>query len=618
MCGIAGIYNFNKQSVPDSILRKMVSVISHRGPDDEGIMVDKNIGLGHKRLSIVDLSSAGHQPMSNEDGMLWIVYNGEAYNFKEIKESLVKKGYKFKSNTDTEVILHSYREWGTSCLERFNGMFAFAIWDKRNNKLFIARDRLGIKPLYYFHKNGVFVFGSEIKTILQHPKVKTGVNKSALVEYLNLRYVMAPKTMFKDICKLKQGHFLEIENGKIKIRQYWNIFSKILLNNNKDEAFYIEAYTELLRKSIKRRLISDVPLGAYLSGGLDSSVVVGFMSQIAKEPIKTFSVGFGRGAPIDELKYARITANYFKTDHHELTVKPVSLEQIDKIIYHMEEPIVDPAIIPTYLLSEFARKHVTVVLTGEGSDETNFGYSKYLLHKRLVLINQYKKFPKIFKKMVSNLPIKHDELGKLNDASTNIINLFKTYTLFSNKQNILSDDFAEVLKNYTHPFDSLIPPEIIERDSQMVFPLIDINSWMVDDLLLKIDKMSMAHSLEARVPFLDYQLVEFALSIPSKYKINGNVTKALLRKVSRKVVPESILNRKQHGFNVPIDVWLKDELREYTLDILSDSALKRRGYFNINSVHCMLGEFFSGKKDWSVQIWGLLTFELWCRKFIDK
>lgn len=621
MCGITGIYNFNKQPVSRRLIREMTDVIYHRGPNDGGQYVDDFVGLGHRRLSIIDLSPAGHQPMSNEDKKVWIVYNGEVYNFKELKNQLKNKGHIFKSDTDTEVIIHLYEEYGQKCVKHLHGMFAFAIWDSRENKLILCRDRLGIKPLYYWFDDKIFIFGSEIKSILKHPEVKREVNLQGIYNHLMYRFSPCTETIFKGILKLSPGHLLILNNGNVVIKQYWDLVEKIALHREVNESLYVDIIYQLLSEKTSSHLISDVPLGAFLSGGLDSSLLVGMMSTNLQEPVKTYSVGFGVGGDIDETNFARESAEYFEADFNELICTSCSPELLEKVIWHLEEPIFDAAVIPTFLVAGLAAKDVRVVLTGEGSDEINGGYEKYLKnHKYGSLLSLYSKLPIFIRRAFCN---NGNQLShKLKSFNVKRLTESQKFSLLSynfwegtSKDELLLPGFKERVNKDPDPFQIVLDNVKMRKDLRFFY--LDLKTWLPDDLLLKVDKMTMAHSLEARVPYLDHEYVEFALSIPAYLKFKGDNTKYLFRQAARKIVPERIIQRRQHGFNVPLNMWFNGELRDFIWDILTDARTKTRGYFNNEYIYNMLDTHFNRGGNFTRQIWGILMLELWHRIYID-
>jgi len=615
MCGICGIYGFEDKGLS----KNMCKVIRHRGPDDSGFFIDKNICLGHYRLSIIDLET-GKQPIHNENHSIWIVYNGETYNYKDLKKDLEKKGHIFYTKTDTEVLVHLYEELGDSFVKKINGMFAFAIWDSNKNKILLGRDRLGIKPLYYCLIDGRLLFASEIKSILQYEEVKREIDYQALNDFFTFRYIPGSRTIFKDIKKLLPGHIL-IYNGKLSINKYWDIkFSE----EEKSEQYYSAEILKLLEESVSRRLMSDIPLGAYLSGGLDSSAIVAIMSKFSEEPIKTFSVGFDE-EDVNELKYAKIVADHFGSDHHELNIKYDALRILPKIIWHLDEPLADPATIPTYLMSELTKKYVTVVLTGEGSDELFAGYPHY---KLLYLTHRYGKLipkflrcsmPSILSKFQNSLKLRRffNHLSNLEnevDSYLDVISVFDkrekkglyVHSIYKKTQNYNIDiDITSYLKND------------IKNYLNQIF-LMDIKRWLPDDLLLKIDKMTMANSVEARVPFLDHNLVESASRIPANLKLQGLRDKYIYRKSIAGIIPKEILKRKKHGFTVPINSWLKGEFGEVALQILSEKNIKKRGFFNPNIIQKIIKNHNKSQPYYRRQFWALVVFEIWYRIYIDN
>jgi len=620
MCGISGIIGEPRKN----LLKKMNRIIQHRGPDDSGIFLDKNIGLGIQRLSIIDLEG-GKQPIHNEDESIWIVYNGETYNYLELKEALEKKNHKFYTNSDTEVVVHLYEEFGEKCVSKLRGMFAFAIWDGNKEKLLLARDRLGIKPLYYTIIDNNLIFGSEIKSILQDPRIERKVDYQALHDYLSFQFVPGPRTMFKDIKKLQPGHILVWKNGKFSISKYWDLTKHNPVKNS--EKYYCKCLLNLLKESVKMRLISDVPLGVYLSGGIDSSCLAALASEASERPVKTFSVGFGISEKYDELKYAQIVANYLNTDHHELLSKENSIKIIPKVIWHLDEPIADSAAIPTYLISELTKKHVTVVLGGEGADELFMGYRRY---KITYLANKYSKilsnsFKKdmnwILEHIYKNIP----DIGKLkrytnfaSEFSSSINDPLKTYMVFFNRfpekeRKMLYTN--EIVKNNVKQSSETIKKYIKSNNVTLQMFYFDAKVYLPDDLLIKIDKMSMANSLEGRVPFLDHKIVEFVSNIPINFKIKVLTEKYILRKTVSNLLPKVITKRKKHTFNVPLTHWFKGELGEIASQILSESSVHKK-YFNSKYIRRILGN--NKLKPNYNQIWPLLVFEIWHKIYIDS
>jgi asparagine synthase (glutamine-hydrolysing) len=630
MCGICGKLYFNPiRKADQNNISAMASVLVHRGPDDHGIYVDGPVGIGHQRLSIIDISPAGHQPMSNEDGSLWIVFNGEIYNFEELRMELQGKGHVFTSHTDTETIIHLYEEEDTDCLNRLRGMFAFAIWDSTKQRLFIARDRVGKKPLVYAVTDDAIIFASEIKALLQDPSVTAEVDCEALHHYLTYQYVPSPWTMFKGIRKLPPAHSLVVEREKITTRQYWQLSyaQKLTLPTLGD---YVEQFMDVFTEAVKIRLRSDVPLGAFLSGGIDSSATVAVMSQLTNRAIKTFSIGFDV-SEYNEITFAAMVAKKFNTDHTEFIVNPDAISILPKLVWHYNEPFADSSAIPTYYVSKLTREHVTVALNGDGGDESFAGYERYIADK---LAGYYEKIPciareHIIKRCLSFIP--HQENRNsffrrlkrfVNGISEKAERRYVRWICgFDNemKNDLYSAAFAEK----TAAIDSvdLIVNWYAKADASAFLDktlFVDIMSYLPDDLLVKVDIASMANSLEARSPFLDHKLMEFAAALPPHLKLNGIQSKYLLKKAFSSVLPRSVLYRKKMGFGVPIDRWLRNELKELTYQILLEKRTVERGLFKEQAVRMLIDEHMLKRADNSYRIWALLFLELWYRMFIDK
>ena len=602
MCGIVGVYGISDKN----LVKRMCNRIVHRGPDDEGYYVDDYVSLGMRRLSIIDLST-GKQPIFNEDGSIVVVFNGEIYNFREIRKELEQRGHRFYTNTDTEVIVHAYEEYGYDCLKKFNGMFGIALWDANKKELFIARDRIGIKPLYYTVVDGNFIFSSEIKCILECGVGKT-IDKIALANYFALRYIPAPRTIFEGIKKLEPGHYMVIRNGNIEKKRYWRLEYK---PNDGGEEYFTEKVLEMLKTSVRRRLVSDVPLGAFLSGGIDSSTVVALMSELMDEPVKTFSVGF-EGEELDETPYARIVAEHFGTDHHEIFVDINDLSILPKIIYHLDEPLADPAVIPTYLISELARKKVKVVLTGEGGDEAFGGYEKYLHEQRMLKILSC--LPDCLRRLCKKLG------ARLEDRK----NKLGLYLSFIGAKSNQEESYYFRLKNIDwgscwlvnggkDEVRELVRKSFDNRDyiSNMLY--YDIQYWLPDDLLMKIDKMTMAKSLEARVPYLDYEFLQFAYNIPPRIKL-GNSGKYILKKAVQKILPKEIIYRKKHGFDVPISRWFRED-NDLIQKYMDESILKEVEYINVKEVY-RLWDLHKRGKDFGLALWKVLCYSIWYSEYI--
>ncbi len=619
MCGICG-FNWNDEK----LIQRMVQKIHHRGPDANGVKTFPTFSLGNARLSILDLSARGNQPMSSRDGKMWIVYNGEVYSFPQIKKELQARGYQFNSNTDTEVVLKSYEEYGPKCLEKFNGMFAFAIWDEEKKELFLARDRIGIKPLYYYFKDGKLIFGSEIKSILEADCVKKEVNLQSMYYYLGYEFVPAPDTMFKNIYKLRQGHYAIFKNGNLQIQKYWDLKFKPEITDE-DEA--TDRIFNALETSVKRRLISDVPLGVFLSGGLDSSTVVGFVSRLYPGKVRTFSIGY-KDKTFSELPYAKIVSDFFNTEHNVLMIDPVSPEDIEKSLYHLDEPMTDLSTIPFYLICRKAREKVTVCLSGEGGDEMFLGYDRL---KAARMNRYYNIFPSFFRKkvitpLILKLPDQPQKKGVIN-----ILKRFIEGTLYPEEagamrwqyflnpkieQNIFNESSRSNI-SFT-PFDPIYYfSRICNSDLQIDRDIyVDIKLTMADSVLMKVDKMSMATSLEVRVPFLDHEVAELCASIPADLKLKKLTTKYILRKTLKKYnfLPESIINRGKQGYSLPVKNWLREELKDYMIDLLKNSPIIKEN-FNNSYLSDLVKEHLELKHNHNHILWALINLSLWYKKF---
>ncbi len=637
MCGICGKISHAGRDVDETLLRRMSSTLIHRGPDDEGIYIKHysnglSVGLGHRRLSIIDLSEQARQPMSNEDGTVWIVFNGEIYNFPELREKLISKGHRFSSKSDTETIIHLYEEFGIECLGHLRGMFAFAIWDERKHMLFLARDRVGKKPLFYYYDEERFLFSSEIKAMLEDRNIKPEPDLIAIHHYLTYQSVPSPYSAFKGIRKLPPAHYLIYKNGKLQIRRYWrlNYLPKFSVKNEKQ---FTELKDNLMQKildAVRVRLVSDVPLGAFLSGGMDSSVVVALMSKLMKEPVKTFSIGFHEKA-YDEVRYARMVAERFKTDHVEFKVKPDAVDVLPKIVWHYNEPFADSSAIPSYYVSKLAREHVTVVLNGDGGDENFAGYDRYVANE---LAMKVEKIPAplrrvIFSAIARYLPTTSDPMGflwRLKRFSQVLLlspELRNAQWMCNFNNKMKNELYTDGFKQLTREYDSfeIVLEKYTEAQADNFIDktlYADISLYLADTLLVKIDIASMANSLEARSPLLDHELMEFVARIPHRLKINGNKTKIILKEIFKDILPEDIIYRKKMGFGVPIAVWFRNELKEMVYDLLLDRRSIERGYFRKEYIKKMLDEHVSGRWNWQYQIYNLLMLELWHRTFIDK
>jgi asparagine synthase (glutamine-hydrolysing) len=590
-------------------------------------MLEPGVGLGMRRLSIIDLAG-GHQPIANEDNSVTIVFNGEIYNYRELQTILQARGHRFQTNSDTETIVHAYEEFGAACLEQLRGMFAFAIWDERRKQLFIARDRVGKKPLYFsVTRGGTLVFGSELKSLLEHPDVAREINPQALDAYFSLGYVPDPISIFANVEKLPPGHYLTFTNGRLTIERYWDFSYELTTNGGNGHhsaADYLDELRALLEESVKLRLVSDVPLGAFLSGGVDSSTVVGLMARQMNQPVKTFSIGFNEDS-FDELKYARATAEKFGTDHHEFIVTPDICDVVDELVWHFDEPFADSSAIPTYVVSKLAREHVKVVLTGDGGDELFAGYTRYLTERSR---SKFDLLPRAMKEglldpLSRHLP--HGAWGRnfLHNVSLDPISRYlDTVSVFTglNKDSLYTAEFSDQLRDASHlrsyfrelsgkvstnaPLDSLL--------------YIDSKTYLPGDILTKVDRMSMAVSLEARVPLLDHKLIEFVTRIPAALKLAGLETKHLFKRAIADLVPAEVLHRPKQGFGVPIQHWINQQLRERIRDTLNDPRTLQRGYVTRQYVALLLDEHERGRRDHSMALWSLLMLELWHRQYVDR
>jgi len=621
MCGICGTLHYDRRARADADeVRRMNEAIFHRGPDEDGFYVNGRVGLAMRRLSIIDLTS-GQQPIGNEDGTIWIVFNGEIYNFQEVRRDLESKGHRFKTNSDTEAIVHAYEEYGIDCPAKLNGMFAFAIWDSRAERLFIARDRLGKKPLYYYHDGKRLVFGSELKALLQARDIPRRVSLPALDLYLTYEYVPAPHSIFEKIYKLPAGHSLTVDkNGKLDIRQYWELH----FNENGYQAHDLEKdLAALLQDAVKIRLMSDVPLGAFLSGGIDSSIIVGLMAKVMDQPVKTFSIGF-EDSTYNELHYARQIARLFKTEHREFIIKPDALELTDKLVHHLDEPLGDFSIFPTYLVSKMARDYVTVILSGDGGDELFAGYDTYIADWTY---RRYRKIPAfvrhgVIDPLVNLLPPTEKKKGVVNRARRFLEGArhpedlqhvrWMIFLSAAEKHKLYGDalkDYKNNQKAYQYIRDYFAQADSNDEVNRQLF--VDIKTYLCDDIMVKVDRMSMATSLEARAPFLDYRVAEFAATIPGALKIQGTKTKYILKKAMADLLPYEILHRGKEGFSIPIKNWLRNELKPVMLEVLSSANITRDGFFNDGYVQQLVKEHLDGVENHSHRLWALMVFGIW-------
>ena len=617
MCGICGIINYKDRSpVNPEVLNRMIRILNHRGPDDEGNFTDGYAGLGIRRLSVID-PGGGTQPIYNEDGTLIIVFNGEIYNFKELREELKKNGHKFRTLTDTEVIIHLYEERGEECLKFLNGMFAFCIWDKKKEKLFLARDRLGIKPLYYCTNERGLSFASEIKSLLQDSFIQQDINHEAIIDFFSLGYILSPKSIFKNIYSLPSGYFLTLSKGEIKENRYWDLSYEKEDISGADEIS--EKFFEILSSSVKSHLISDVPLGAFLSGGIDSSAIVSFMERFNQNSTKTFSViidehGWNEG------DFIQVAKEHFKTEHYESVIDSIGTKiqsLLPKTIWYNDEPFADSSFIPTFLVSSLTRTKVKVALSGDGGDENLAGYPSYIADKIASSINSVPGLNNLslLQKPVSFLtsnPRILRFMDGLKFPPSKAHYWWRVLFTDEERMKLFSDDFIKEHSDY-------IPYQQFENyfnkcdgNSFLKKALYtDIKTWLTDDILRKVDRASMANSLEVRVPFLDHRVVEFCASIPDNLKLRGFNTKYILKKTMSGKVPDSIITRKKRGFHLPVSKYIKNQLKDFTLTHLSESIINSFGIFNYNYISSLISEHMAGKRDNGQKIWALLCFSLW-------
>ncbi|MGI8884527.1 MAG: asparagine synthase (glutamine-hydrolyzing) [Pyrinomonadaceae bacterium] len=627
MCGIVGIINANSRVAKREILEGMNKCIVHRGPDEDGFYVNGNAALAMRRLSIIDLAG-GQQPIHNHDKTKWIVFNGEIYNYQKLREDLEKRGHRFYTNSDTEAIVHLYDEYGADCVQHLRGMFAFAIWDEIDKSLFVARDRVGKKPLLYSHQpNGDLIFGSEFQAVLAHPAISREVDYAAIDDYLSYLCVPAPQTAFKQIRKLEPAHWLRWKNGEIETKRYWqpDFSKKIKISVEEAE----EETLRILRESTKLRMISEVPLGAFLSGGVDSSVVVALMAQESSQPVKTFSIGFEE-QDFSELKYAKRVAEHVGAEYHEFIVKPDALEILPTLVEHYGEPYADSSAIPTYYVAKETRKYVTVALNGDGGDESFAGYER---HAAMRIAETYHRLPKILRtalieKSVNLIPTSEIQRSRVRDVKRFLqaASLPKTERYFRWMSTFNRDAKKDF---YTEQFSREIsdndPAQVLEKwfakangsgilDAVL---LTDQMTYLPNDLLVKVDIASMANSLEARSPFLDHNVIEFAASLPENVKARRTETKSFLKKIAARLVPREVVYRRKMGFGVPIGKWFRGEMKDYVREVLLSEKSLNRGIIKSEIIEKYVREHTNAERDHAFQLWTLLMLELWFERFID-
>ncbi|MDD5556034.1 MAG: asparagine synthase (glutamine-hydrolyzing) [bacterium] len=634
MCGICGIVDGGGGERPcdEAAVSAMAGTLVHRGPDDAGAAAFADPGaprvaLGHRRLSIIDLSPNGRQPMGNEDGSLWLVCNGEIFNFRELRQALEARGHRFRSRTDSEVILHAYEEYGDGCVARLRGQFAFALWDRRKGRLLMARDHTGIKPLYYVFRDGRLVFASELKAILACPGVPRAVDPAGLDDFLAYEFIPFPRTILDGVSKLPPAHTLVLEGGRAREAPYWTLRYEPARMTEEEAA---ERLLHLLRDAVRSQLVSDVPLGAFLSGGLDSSTIVALMTQTATGPVRTFSIGFEERS-YDELSYARTVARAFGTAHEEFTIRPEAVSLVETLVRQMDDPIADFSIFPTYLVSRMARRFVTVALTGDGGDEIFAGYDTYVAQRLAAALGPAARLlgagPAA--RLIAALPPSPRKKGPVNRLKRFAEGLalppdlrhFRWMVFLSarERQELFTADLLAAAGG-REPYAPIRrhlaeAPGAGELDRQLYA---DLKTYLTDNCLVKVDRMSMACSLEVRVPLLDHAVIEFMATVPPGMKLKGLGRKYILRRALSGVLPAEILRRGKEGFSIPMKNWLRGELRPMMCDLLSDAALRRRGYFRPAAVARLVREHLEGRANHSHRLWALMLFERWAREFLDR
>jgi asparagine synthase (glutamine-hydrolysing) len=618
VCGIAGIVRWDSRPVLEHEIRAMCGAMVHRGPDDEGIYLGDGVAIGMRRLSIIDLGG-GHQPISNEDGSIWIVFNGEIYNYRELRRDMIARGHRFRTDSDTETIIHLYEEYGSGCVDHLRGMFGFAIWNTRARELLLARDRLGIKPLYYAERNGELLFASELKPILQIEGVDRSLNWRAVGHLFTYLGTPGDQSIVDGVKKLEPAQVAIARPGRpVQIHRYWDV--RFAPNENATEHELVEQLRAMLNESVVLHQVSDVPVGAFLSGGVDSSAVVAMMAKPAAGRLKTFSIGFAE-ASFDELTHARTVARQFGTDHYDLVLRPDAVQIVEDLTWYLDEPFGDTSAIPTYMVSKLAAEHVKVVLSGDGGDELFAGYDKYLVEGRE---RPYDRLPGVVKKMAG-------AVGALMPHGMNGRRFLRHLALsgedrYLDAQSLFHADempslfqrsaFEQVTRSEATASPDAPKVRSNEGDWLSEIQYRDLHHYLPLDILTKVDRMTMAHSLEARPPLLDHKLVEFAATIPARFRLNGSTTKYLFKQAMRGVLPDSIIDRQKHGFAVPIARWFRGELAGFARDVLLSDTCRQRGILDTRFVERLLTLNAQGR-DLDLQLWTALSFEMWCRRFLD-
>jgi asparagine synthase (glutamine-hydrolysing) len=627
MCGICGKLEFSREKqVPASLLKDMANAIRHRGPDDEGFYTSGQVGFGFRRLSIIDLNT-GHQPLSNEDGTVWIVFNGEIYNYRSLREELVAKGHAFKTKTDTEVIVHLYEEYGSECVTKLRGMFGFAIWDSKTSTLFMARDRVGIKPLYYYVEDGFLAFGSEIKAILADPAVHREIDPQVIDQFLTYYYVPGRQTLLRNVFKLEPGHSLTVRDGKVEIRKYWDLdFSVASTDRSSNDCE--QQLVELLDEAVQMHMISDVPVGFLLSGGVDSTAMLSFAAEKTDKPISTYTVGFSSEGVVDERPFARLAAERYGSKHYEISMSSEEFSSfLPQYVWHMEEPVVEPPAVALYYVSKLASQYVKVLISGEGGDEAFAGYQNY---RNTFWFETAKKY---FGPLRGQAGQGMSALGRLfgsrvlskygprmdTELADYYLSRSSTPFQFFNQANggFYSKNMAQqVSKSSSMDVLRQVHANGASYGLLQKMLYVDTKTWLPDDLLVKADKMTMANSVELRVPFLDHKVLEFAAQLPRNQKLRGLTTKYIAKKALAKHVPAEILNRRKVGFPVPYDAWLRNNLRPWVNEILLAPETLSRGYFQRKAIENLIQRYQAGA-GYSKEIFALIVLELWHRAFID-
>ena len=623
MCGIAGSLQLRPErpAVREDVER-MCAVLRHRGPDDAGVLLDGALGMGMRRLSIIDLATGG-QPLANEDGSVWTVFNGEIYNYPELRAGLEARHHRLATTSDTEVIVHLYEDLGLDFVQRLEGMFGLAVWDRSRRRLVLARDRLGIKPLYWTVDADRLLFGSELKALLA-AGITREVDLQAVHDYLSLSYVPGPRTIYRGVHKLPPGHLLVCEGGRPTVRRYWTIPYPAEPPPPRPATAWAESLRALLRDTVRRHLLSDVPLGVFLSGGLDSGALVALMHEVSGERVRTFSIGFDE-ASYDELEGARAVARRFDTEHHELVVRPDAVTLVPELVRAFDEPFADSSAVPVYCVSRLARRHVKVVLSGEGGDEVFAGYETYAAWRWAEV---YRRLPAVLGRtvvpsLVRRLPVSHRRISFDYKAKRFVEGALRSPVeahlgwkeVFSEDAKAVlygraADGCASALRLYRAAFEACPSPEVLTRLQH-----VDLGVYLPDDILVKADRMSMANSLEARVPFLDHRVVEFAAALPAGLKLRGLTKKYILRRAMADALPARTVHGRKRGFNVPISVWLAGPLREVVHDVLADKRVREAGFFDAAAVRRLLSDHEARRADRSRSLWALLMFTLWCEEY---